>query len=87
MKKHGWKRGDGLGTKRQGMTRCISVKKRQENLGIGADMDTSATLFKGMMCMYNDVLSKLKKSLSKKREPFRNIPSIFVSTHFFRFLR
>ena len=42
----GWSKGDGLGKNLDGMTDCIQVKRRDENLGMGAELETVVAKFK-----------------------------------------
>ncbi|EEQ99735.1 G patch domain containing protein, putative [Perkinsus marinus ATCC 50983] len=37
--KFGWKTGDGLGAEGQGMTDCLQVKRREENEGLGRELE------------------------------------------------
>ena len=46
MAKFGWAKGDGLGKKMDGITACIQIKRRDEDLGLGAENDTPASTFK-----------------------------------------
>ena len=46
MSKMGWKKGDGLGKSMQGMTDCIQIKRRDENLGMGAEIEMEKAKFK-----------------------------------------
>lgn len=36
LKKFGWKEGSGLGKENDGRTACVQIKRREENLGLGA---------------------------------------------------
>ena len=37
MEKMGWKEGDGLGKKKNGITECVQVKRREEQAGLGSE--------------------------------------------------
>lgn len=43
LKKFGWTEGDGLGKDKSGITDCIQIKRRKENIGLGADTKAAAT--------------------------------------------
>ena len=46
MAKMGWKKGDGLGKSMDGIIECIQIKRRDENLGMGAELETPTSTFK-----------------------------------------
>ncbi len=58
MAKFGWKEGDGLGAKNQGMTECIQIKRRAESAGLGAEDKPKNE--------WNDWWSKSYDSIAKK---------------------
>ena len=59
MKKMGWKAGDGLGRKMDGIIDCIQIKRRDENLGMGAEVETVGSKFKWNDQFWDDTYNKL----------------------------
>ena len=72
MAKMGWSKGDGLGKARDGMVECIQIKRRDENLGMGAEMETVGNKFKWNDQFwddaYNQMASKFSASAPKTRK-------------------
>jgi Pin2-interacting protein X1 len=55
----GWSEGKGLGSKENGITAHVTAVKRQENLGIGADINTSNNWLSNTSA-FSDVLTRLQ---------------------------
>ena len=58
MAKMGWKKGDGLGRNMNGIIDCIQIKRRDENLGMGAENDTPANKFKWNDSFWEDAYNQ-----------------------------
>ena len=59
MGKMGWKKGDGLGKKMDGIVDCIQITRRDENLGMGAEMETPSAKFKWNDQFWDDTYNQL----------------------------
>ena len=64
MSKMGWKDGEGLGKTMQGMTDCIQIKRRDENLGMGAEMETVGAKFKWNDQFWDDTYNQAAAKFS-----------------------
>ena len=64
MAKMGWKKGDGLGKKMDGITDCIQIKRRDENLGMGAEIETAQSKFKWNDSFWDDAYNQLATKFS-----------------------
>lgn len=69
LQKMGWKEGRGLGKEGVGVQECIQVKKKSDNLGLGATVsrDSSQDWSDWWNDAYNDVATKLSSNLSDSR--------------------
>ena len=65
MAKLGWAKGEGLGKNKDGMVDCVQVKRRDEDLGLGAENETVVSKFKWndqfWDTAYNTAASNMKK--------------------------
>jgi len=64
----GWSEGKGLGVKEDGITKHVKAVKRQETLGLGADINTSNNWLANTSA-YNVILSRLNSSSSPDIKP------------------
>ena len=64
MGKMGWKKGDGLGKKMDGIVDCIQITRRDENLGMGAEMETPSAKFKWNDQFWDDTYNQLAQKFS-----------------------
>ena len=64
MAKMGWKQGDGLGKNMNGITDCIQIKRRDENLGMGAEVETVGSKFKWNDQFWDDAYNQLASKFS-----------------------
>lgn len=78
MKKMGWKIGNGLGANESGRKQFLryimshfyhisksyfySVRKRKDNMGLGANANTPDEVFKGVTSMFDSLLKRLNKA-------------------------
>ncbi|EER20374.1 G patch domain containing protein, putative [Perkinsus marinus ATCC 50983] len=64
--KFGWKTGDGLGAEGQGMTDCLQVKRREENEGLGRELEKkeSSEWENWWADSYNAIAKKLAVSVA-----------------------
>ena len=46
MAKLGWSKGEGLGKNKDGLIECVQIKRRDEELGLGAENNTTVSNFK-----------------------------------------
>ena len=76
MAKMGWKKGDGLGKTMTGITDCIQIKRRDENLGMGAEMETPGSKFKWNDQFwddaYNSMAAKFSANVPKGQGPAKD---------------
>jgi len=69
----GWSEGKGLGIKEDGITESVKVTKREENRGLGSDINTSdnwlanTSAFDGILSRLNSRAS-VKENLAKMQE-------------------
>ena len=63
MEKMGWSKGKGLGKKADGMVDCIQIKRREENLGMGAEAELEAAKFKWNDSFWDDAYNKAAANL------------------------
>ena len=64
MEKMGWKKGDGLGRTMDGIVECIQIKRRDENLGMGAEMETPGSKFKWNDMFWDDAYNTMAAKFS-----------------------
>ena len=64
LAKMGWSKGDGLGKNLDGMTDCIQVKRRDENLGMGAELETVVAKFKWNDQFWDDAYNEAAAKFS-----------------------
>ena len=73
MEKMGWKEGQGLGKDSNGITKSISVKKREDNAGLGVEKQVEESLGENwwhdaFSANLKSFASKLDKKSDKKRK-------------------
>lgn len=68
MQKCGWNRGEGLGVQKQGSTKYVRSRYKNDTMGIGCNSEPNHSMFSATMCMFNDILSSLQKNGSSKTE-------------------
>ena len=67
MKKMGWTEGEGLGKTSKGQTEPIQVRKRKENLGLGAEVTRSKWSDNWWEDLFNSTAKEIQLSLPKKK--------------------
>lgn len=67
LKKMGWNEGEGLGKTKTGDTEPLQIRKRRENLGLGADASKFKWNHNWWEELFNDTASKIELSMPKKR--------------------
>ena len=67
LKKMGWTDGEGLGKEMQGDVEPLQVRKRKENLGLGADPKKQKWNHNWWEELFNDTAQKIKLSMPKKK--------------------
>jgi hypothetical protein len=67
MKKMGWSQGEGLGKSSKGTTEPLQVRKRKENLGLGAEVSRSKWGDNWWEDLFNDTAKQIQLSLPKKK--------------------
>ena len=68
LAKFGWKNGDGLGVKKQGITKCIQIKRREEGCGLGNETRTKDEWDDWWSQSYNSLAGKLVNPSVRERE-------------------
>lgn len=63
LSKMGWEEGTGLGKSRKGSTKCVRVKKKRDNGGIGSNSKAKEDeeTWKASTSLFNGVLQKLQR--------------------------
>ena len=64
MAKMGWKEGSGLGKNANGLIDCVQIKRRDENEGLGAEMDTPVKKFKWNDSFWDDAYNQMAAKFS-----------------------
>ena len=67
LKKMGWSEGEGLGKGKKGEVEPLSVRKRKESLGLGADPNKFKWNHNWWEELFNDTAQKIQLSMPKKR--------------------
>ncbi|KAH8583948.1 G patch domain containing [Cryptosporidium sp. chipmunk genotype I] len=69
LQKMGWTEGKGLGKEEVGMQECIQIKKKNDNLGLGAKVtrDSSKDWSDWWKDAYNNVANKLSTNINDSR--------------------
>ena len=73
LKMMGWSKGEGLGRTMEGIKDCIQIKRRDEHLGMGAEMETPTAKFKWndkfWDDQYNEMAAKFSANVPKGKGP------------------
>ena len=64
MAKMGWKKGDGLGKNMNGIIDCVQIKRRDENEGLGAEIETPSQKFKWNDSFWDDAYNQMAAKFS-----------------------
>ncbi|XP_665264.1 hypothetical protein, partial [Cryptosporidium hominis TU502] len=69
LQKMGWTEGKGLGKEEVGMQECIQIKKKSDNLGLGAKVtrESSQDWSDWWKDAYNNVANKLSTNINDSR--------------------
>ncbi len=67
LKQMGWSEGQGLGKTKTGQVQPLQVRKRKENLGLGADPSKQKWNHNWWEELFNDTAEKIQLGLPKKK--------------------
>ena len=67
LKKMGWTEGEGLGKTKKGKTEPLQIRKRKENLGLGADPSKFKWNHNWWEELFNETAQTISKSPAKNK--------------------
>merc|ERR1711879_756548 len=74
------------GKERQGLTKCIGMKVKNDFAGIGGK-NTNVTKHRAIVSMYNDILKKANKPKSEKKTPTLSVEGYMMKNALYRRFR